>query len=309
MLWHDGTSLVGYTSRSESDTAMKILENVSLAKYTTLKVGGIAKQLVEVCSETQLREVIDQSKDWIVIGEGSNILVSDTGYQGLVIVNKIRYIDSEGQRIKVGSGTNLNELVDYVNKRGLAGMECLAGIPGSMGGAVYGNAGAYGQTISDYLVRAVTLNREFSKSECKFDYRESIFKKNEEIIVELEFELPQGDAVGLVTKSTQTRKLREQKYPPDLKCPGSFFKNVITADGKIPAGYLLEQVGAKGMRTGEAMVANHHGNLILNTGKALPAGRQAKASDIWKLAKQLQSKVKKKFGIELEPEVQLMGRF
>ena len=126
--------------------------DVDLGKYTTLGIGGMAKWLTEAETETELGRAVEWAEknkvEWTVIGAGSNLLVSDQGYSGLIIVNKT-----------AGSGMMLNDLVDQMNSRGLAGMECLAGIPGSVGGAVYGNAGAYGQTISDYLVGMKTLNK------------------------------------------------------------------------------------------------------------------------------------------------------
>ena len=282
-----------------------------MGKYTTLGIGGMAKWLTEAETETELGRAVEWAEknkvEWTVIGAGSNLLVSDQGYSGLIIVNKT-----------AGSGMMLNDLVDQMNSRGLAGMECLAGIPGSVGGAVYGNAGAYGQTISDYLVGMKTLNKFWLKSECNFGYRESIFKKNREIILEVEFDLPKGDRDVLVAESDKIRELRKRKYPPGMKCPGSFFKNLFfeqlpemarrqipsdkIKEGKVAAGYLLEMMGARGMRLGGAQVADYHGNLIFNTDGA-------KASEVWGLAQKLQALVRNEFGVMLEPEVQLVGRF
>lgn len=284
---------------------MKILENVPLAAYTTLGVGGPAKWLVEVETREEMREAVGLKEKWMVIAGGSNLLVSDQGYEGLVIVNKIP-----------GSGTLLNDLVDEMNAQGRAGMECLAGIPGTVGGAVYGNAGAYGQTISDHLIGVTTLSGYWPKEKCGFAYRESVFKKNKEIILEVKFDLPKGDREVLMAKSDEIRQLRKKKYPLEMKCPGSFFKNLffdqlpeevkkqIPAEkvkgGKVAAGYLLEQIGAKGRKLGGAAVASYHGNLIYNTGSAT-------ASDVWGLAKQLHQEVKEKFGVDLGVEVQFIG--
>lgn len=273
---------------------MKILENVHLAKYTTLEVGGPAKWLVEAKTRDEILEIRNWAEEkkikWMVIAGGSNLLISDAGYPGLVIVNKI-----------AGSGTLLNDLVDEMNDQGRAGMECLAGIPGTVGGAVYGNAGAYGQTISDHLVGVTTLSGYWPKEKCGFGYRDSIFKKNREIILEAEFDLPKGEREMLMTKSNEIRELRKKKYPPDMKCPGSFFMNLVEGK-KMAAGYLLEQIGAKGRKLGGAAVADYHGNLIYNTGNAT-------ASDVWELAKQLQREVEAKFGVKLIPEVQFVGNF
>ena len=288
---------------------MKVLENILLASYTTLGVGGPARWLVEVENRNEILEIRDwveeKGVEWMVIAGGSNLLVSDEGYGGLVIVNKLP-----------GSGMMLNDLVDQMNDLGLAGMECLAGIPGTVGGAVYGNAGAYGQTISDHLVGVTTLSGYWPKEKCEFSYRESVFKKNKEIILEVKFELPRGDKDVLIAKSNEIRELRKKKYPPEMKCPGSFFMNLWfdqlpeevqkqipkekVKGGKVAAGYLLEQIGAKGRKLGGAAVAEYHGNLIYNAGGA-------KAGEVWELAKQLQREVKEKFGVSLVPEVQLVG--
>ncbi|KKR85819.1 MAG: UDP-N-acetylenolpyruvoylglucosamine reductase [Candidatus Woesebacteria bacterium GW2011_GWB1_41_10] len=290
---------------------MKILENVPLADYTTLGVGGPARWLVEVENRNEILEIRDwveeKGIEWMVIAGGSNLLVSDEGYGGLVIVNKIP-----------GSGMMLNDLVDQMNEQGLAGMECLAGIPGTVGGAVYGNAGAYGQTISDHLAGVTTLSGYWPKEKCEFSYRESVFKKNKEIILEVKFDLPKGNREMLIAKSSEIRELRKKKYPLDMKCPGSFFMNLwfdkLPEDvqkqipeekikgGKVAAGYLLEQIGAKGRKLGGAAVADYHGNLIYNAGGAKPG-------EIWELAKQLQRQVEVKFGVVLVPEVQLVGQF
>ena len=286
---------------------MKVLENVSLALYTTLGVGGPARYLMEVETVAEMREAVGLKEKWLVIAGGSNLLVSNDGYDGLVIVNRMP-----------GSGVMLDELVNKMNDQGFAGMECLAGIPGTVGGAVYGNAGAYGQTISDHLKGVMTLTGFWPKEKCGFGYRESMFKKNGEIILEVEFDLPKGERETLIAKSNEIRELRMKKYPPEMKCPGSFFMNLwfdqlpketqeqIPAEkikgGKVAAGYLLEQVGAKGRKLGGAAVADYHGNLIYNAGGAT-------AKDVWELARQLQTEVKEKFGVMLVPEVQLLGRF
>jgi UDP-N-acetylmuramate dehydrogenase len=295
---------------------MEYKQNISLADFTTLKVGGPAQYLVEVHTEEELKQAIAWAKDsklaYRVVGEGSNLLVSEAGFSGLIIVNKLDYINLTDQLV-VGSGTNLNKFVDFVNQKGIAGFETLAGIPGTVGGAVYGNAGAYGETISDHLLFVRTLSRKYLRDECQFEYRESLFKKNHEEIIEIGFEILSGDVADLIKKSAEIRDLREVKYPTGIKCPGSFFKNILASSlseqqlknipadkinhGKIPAGYLLEEVGAKGMKVGGARVADYHGNLIINDG-------QATASDIWTLATKLEDLVKQKFAIQLEPEVQ-----
>ncbi len=298
--------------------------NIQLNGFTTLKIGGPAKYLKEVTDEqemiTSIKEALKEGVKFIVIGEGSNLLISDSGYEGLVIVDKIQDVVFDGNNVTISSGYNLGDFINLAIDNDLMGMESLSGIPGTIGGAIYGNAGAYGQSISDCLVRLKVFdNRKviwLDNSECNFQYRSSVFKTKPVVILTAEFKLSKGSKEELFEKSQQIIKTREQKYPIGIKCPGSFFKNVIATNldsdqlslipidkilhGKIPAGYLLEEVGAKGKRIGDVEVAPYHGNLFLNTGKAT-------ADDFLVLTNTYKNKVREKFGIELEPEVQLIG--
>ncbi len=303
---------------------MKFINQEPLSKHTTLKLGGTAKYFSEARSEKELIELLDYARknsiSYLVIGEGSNLLVSDQGFGGLIIKNSIRGIFLKGSMINVKSGTSLQELVDFANNNGLRGLEHLTGIPGTVGGAVYGNAGAYGQSISDYLVRVKILQngkeKWVNKIDCGFGYRESFFKKDKSIILAAELGLDKGSSEELKSESAKILSERLKKYKPGIMCPGSFFKNILESDlskeqlgkippekivyGKIPAGYLLENVGAKGEKLGKIKVAEYHGNLFINLG-----GGSAK--DFYDLATKYKNKVKEKFGITLEPEVQLVG--
>lgn len=294
-------------------------------------IGGPAKYFVVVKSEAELIEALKFAKgkrlNWHVVGEGSNVIAADRGFSGLVIQNRIQRFDLGGRGravVTVGAGNNLLTLINKLNRFGLGGMERLAGIPGTLGGAIYGCAGAYGQEIRDNLTRAWYFNgksiKVLNNKQIKFGYRTSIFKKHKNwVILGAEFRLKRKDSHKLEMKSGEIIKLRALKYKPGLKCPGSFFKNIKLADltaetrnkliklmpsnkiahGKIPAGYLLEQIGAKGMRMGSIRAAKHHGNLIYN-----PNG--GKAADVKKLAKRLKALVKNKFGITIEEEVQYL---
>ncbi len=303
---------------------MNFEKNVDLSAHTTLCVGGRAKYFIRVNRENDLISALDlarkKSLKVLIMGGASNLLISDKGFDGLVIKNDIKSKSCEDSKIRCSSGTLLQDLINFQIEKGLSGMESLSGIPGTVGGAIYGNAGAYGQSINDYLLRVKIYDgrkvKWISKRQCRFDYRESIFKRRNWVILEGEFQLKNGDRQAMRKKAKEIVKERLKKYPPDLKCPGSFFKNIVADNlpksilkeipnekiifGKIPAGYLLEEVGMKGYRIGNIKIADYHGNLIINEGGG-------KAKDVYKLMKICIKKVKDRFGITLEPEVQLVG--
>lgn len=309
---------------------IKIKNNVSLSKIAYMRVGGKAKFFTSIKTENKLEFAIKycfkNKKNFYIIGEGSNIIPDDNGVDGLVIQNKISGIKIKNRTVFSGSGENLLKFIFLLNKHGRAGMEKMAGIPGTVGGAIYGNAGAYGQEIKNCIKRVRVYNtiRQtfswFSQSDCQFDYRESIFKKRKElIIVKAKFSFERKEPKILENISKDIITLRQKKYFPRLACPGSFFKNIVISElpiyirkfikksikkseisqwhGKLPAGYLLEKIGAKNFKCGEIKVAKHHANLIYNDGKG-------KSKDIAKLATILKKKVKDKFGIILKEEVQ-----
>lgn len=304
----------------------KVKENEPMSIHTTLQIGGPAKLFVTTRKEDELIHFIELAKKYeipyLVIGEGSDLLVSDKGINSLVIKVTISGIKTKGKTsLEVYAGENLQDLIDTANSMGFQGMESMAGIPGSVGGAIYGNAGAYGQSISDHVVSIKFVRggkvRTFKKRGCKFSYRDSIFKSHKGwVILSGEFRFSKGEANELKLKSKEIKQIRSKKYPPGVKCPGSFFKNVLLEEvparyiknipeekimfGKIPTGYLMEAVGANGAQKGKVKIAEYHGNLIINTGGGT-------ARDFVDLAFSFGKKVKNKFGIKLEPEVQLIG--
>lgn len=299
-------------------------QNISLKHLTTFEIGGPAKYFCQAKSPDDLKEALLWAKGeklpFFILGGGSNLLISDEGFPGLVIKNEISGLILENNLIKAGSGTPLANLINFAVQQNLSGLEKLTGIYGTVGGAVFGNAGAYGQTISDYLTEVVCLKDgkiiTLSKNECQFDYRESAFKGNSYIILEAHFQMPKGDAQILQKEVQELIPQRQAKFPPSLKCPGSFFKNIpvekIPADklklipqdkiafGKVPAAVLLDLAGAKGEKVGEIKVTDYHANLIINEGGGL-------AKDVWQLAHELVLTVEEKFGIILEPEVQFIN--
>lgn len=305
---------------------MKIIEKHSLKKLTTMGLGGPARYFVAVKTEKGLQEALKWAKGRhlpvYVVGEGSNLVPSDKGFPGLIIQNQIQDFKRDGNVVRTGGGNNLLHLVFRLNKLGLAGMERMAGIPGTVGGAVYGCAGAYGQEIKDCLVSVRFFDgkkfRIISKAQARFFYRSSIFKEHKNwVITSVVFKLKRGS--GLDRISRDTIKLREKKYWPGLKCPGSFFKNIKLDElpeskrrhilkqipeeeikyNKLPSAVLLEAVNAKGTGEGAIKVASHHANLIYNSGRGTSA-------QVKKLAVKLKRLVKKKYSVKLEEEVQYM---
>lgn len=300
-------------------------QNYLVSNLTTLQIGGPARLFVTVQTEAELSEAILYTKQnnvpYLVIGGGSNLLVNDAGINCLIIKNEIEGITKVVRSLKVKSGTILQHLVDFSIAHGLLGLQKLTGIPGTVGGAVFGNAGAYGQTISDYIREVRCLNQNgntitLDNEECEFAYRESVFKRNGFTILEIWFKLDIGESADLRKEADEVLQKRLIKYPKGIKCPGSFFKNLVADElpkeilknipkekityGKISAGYLLEAVGAQGQSLDGIEIASYHANLFINKG-----GGTAKA--FCDLAKKYAQKVKEKFGVTLEPEVQLIN--
>lgn len=335
----------------------KIKEDKKFSEVTTLEIGGPIKAFIEADSQDELVEILKYVEEnqipYLIIGGGSNLLVSDEGVDFLVIKNNVTGITichserSEESPTNVGitatetsseiprppsvarddkvkltvqAGTVLQDLVNYTIENGLAGLNKMTGVPGTVGGAVYGNAAAYGQTISDHIIKVTYFDKAriktFSKTECGFDYRTSNFKKTKFPILEITFEFPKGDEATLKKEASETLDKRLVKYPPGRKTPGSFFKNVFMKDipeeskhliplerdyyGKVPAWFFLNEVGARGDNLRQIKITDNHGNTFMNLG-------EGSAEDFYKLAKKYHQKVKEKFNIELEPEVQLIN--
>ena len=259
----------------------------------------------------------------MVIGDGTNLIVSDDGFRGLVLRYRADRIASIGNCVSVDAGATLQTLVDFTIGQGLQGLETLAGIPGSVGAAIYGNAGAYGHSISERIASVRFFDgsavRALDNRECQFHYRESIFKSHRDwMIFSAELRLDRADADMLHRTAGDIVKVRNQKFPVTLKCAGSIFKNLLLRDlpawaaaqvppatvreGKVPAAWFLEQVDAKGTHRGDIRVADYHANLIYNAG----AGT---AADLCALIRDLKARVRERFGLDLEEEVQYVGRF
>jgi UDP-N-acetylmuramate dehydrogenase len=282
-------------------------------------VGGIASWFTQVHNLQQFQQARlwaeKQGRPIFYLGEGSNVLFSDKGFPGLIVQNCITGIDQSGEEVQIGGGENLIEAIRRLNRLKLSGMERLYGIPGTLAGALVGNAGAYGQQISDSVVEVSVWSdhqMQVPALDLEFLYRDSLFQRQRDwFILNCTLRL-QKSSEPLQDVSDEILTKRLVKYPQGLKCPGSFFKNIRLGEisktaleripedfimfRKIPAGKLLEAVGANGVRRGDAQFADYHGNLIVNLG-------QATSQDILTLADEYAGRVWEQFRIRLEPEI------
>lgn len=300
-------------------------EGARLSLHTRFGIGGPAALYVEAATEAAflaaLRTAQSSGAGFTVIGAGTNLIVSDQGYDGIILRYTGGRIWRDGDVVQAQAGAELQALVDYCIAHGLRGLETMTGIPGSVGAAVYGNAGAYGHSIDERVscVRFVDGEtvRSFTAPECRFRYRESIFKQHKDwIVLTVALSMTPAPAAELRAAADEIFQVRLAKYPLTMKCAGSIFKNLILAElaesvrrqipervireGKAPSAYFLEQVGAKGMRNGGICVADYHANLIYNAGNGT-------ARELCELIAELKARVRGRFGFELEEEVQYVG--
>ena len=303
---------------------LSVLENVPLARYTRFEVGGPARILADAASEAALTEVLnaiaESGEQYAIIGGGTNMVVGDQGYPGVVVRYTNTALEFAGDTVKVAAGAVLQDLVDAAIAHGLRGLETMTGIPGWVGGAVYGNAGAYGHSIQERVASVRFLERgcvrEISNGDCEFAYRESQFKRRKDwVILSATLRLEFADAEELRSTASGILKIRNEKYPPTMRCAGSIFKNLlwselpnavralvpaaVVREGKVPSAYFLEQAGAKGLRRGGVRVADYHANLIYNEGGGT-------AQEVGELIAELKRRVHDRFGLDLEEEVQFL---
>ncbi|MFA6254134.1 MAG: UDP-N-acetylmuramate dehydrogenase [Candidatus Paceibacterota bacterium] len=291
---------------------MKLETNFLLSKITTFELGGPARFYLKVSSPEEAVAAVliaqDKKIKHYLVGGGSNLVFADKGFLGLVIhwllakpkLADLKIVNSE---IVASAGVRLADLIKFANKNGLAGLEKLAGVPGVVGGAVVGNAEAYGQSISDYLTWVEIFDgekiRRIAQRDCQFKYRESIFKHQNWLLLRVGFKLKKGKAALLIEESKKITKIRWAKFGQHPICAGSFFKNVM-ADGKvISTASLIEQAGIADLKRGGVRVAPWHHNFLINDGTGT-------TSDLLSLAKEIKKIVHKKLGIKLEEEVRFV---
>lgn len=291
-----------------------VKKNEPLSAYTTFRTGGNADLFIDVTDSGALAQAIRLSRHLnipcFLIGGGSNLLVSDSGYRGLIIRNSLRCLEVKGSEVKAGAGELLDTVVDFATDRSLTGFEFAAGIWGTVGGAVYGNAGAFGSQVGAILREAEIIDangeiRVEPQAYFRFAYRHSRLKETGEIVTWARFVLEPGDKAEIGKRTAEIRALREHKHPVTPCSAGCFFKNVEddgAPSGKLAAGKLLEEIGAKDLTVGGAGVFGKHANIIVNTGSA-------SSKDIRRLADILKERVRKRFNIELQEEVISLGEF
>lgn len=285
----------------------KVIANEPLARHTTLKVGGPADLFVEPKNIEALQQTLRLLKEagvsWRVIGRGSNLLVDDAGIEGVVIKlgRGMDNLEIDGEEITVGGGYAFVALAAVISKKGLAGLEFAGGIPGSVGGAVYMNAGAHGSDISKILQKAQILFEDgtikwLSNVDMAFSYRTSILQKQPGICIAGVFRLEKGNSHDIFSNMKEFKNYRRKTQPVD-RCCGSVFRNPLPKH----AGHLIESAGLKGHKIGGAQVSDLHSNFIINTG-------DAKAEDVLQLIEFVKKDIRKKYAVDLHTEVEMIQR-
>jgi UDP-N-acetylmuramate dehydrogenase len=279
----------------------------SLAEHTTWKIGGPADLFLIPEDEEQLAAALKvlhrHGVPWCVLGRGSNTLVSDKGVRGAVIKlgESFDNVSFEGETVTAGAAYSFIKLSVVVGKEGLTGLEFAGGIPGTVGGAVYMNAGAHGSDISRILQSAHIVwedgsRSEFGNDQMQFSYRHTVLHERRGIVTKATFKLAEGDRKEIAAALATFKDRRRRTQPLQMACAGSVFRNPPNDH----AARLIESAGLKGLREGEAEVSRVHANFIVNHGGA-------KAEDVLTLMRRVQQKVEQLYGFELVPEVLLMG--
>lgn len=287
----------------------KVLLDEPLKNHTTMKIGGPADIFIEPNSVEGVIKAIKIIKEEGLpitpIGRGSNLLVHDGGISGVVLKlgEGLNHLELEGTKVRVGSGYSLVSLATIISKKGLSGLEFAGGIPGSVGGAVYMNAGAHGSDISKILEKAFVVFADgqcewLSNEEMKYSYRTSVLQKEKPgIVVEAVFQLTAGDRETIVAEMQKNKDYRRETQPWNFPCAGSIFRNPLPNY----AGQLIEKAGLKGYQIGGAKISEMHGNFIVNTGNAT-------AVDVLNLIQYIQQAILEKFSVKMETEVEIIGK-
>ena len=287
----------------------RIFVDEPMKKHITFRVGGPADYFVVPRTKEEVKGLILLCKEfdmpYYVLGNGSNLLVGDKGYRGVIIqvYKEMNQIEVEGENIKVQAGALLSRVGNVALDAELSGFEFAAGIPGTMGGAVVMNAGAYGGELKDVLVSATVLTPQgeiltLPNEELELGYRTSIIAKKDYIVLEATIALQKSDKESIKARMDELRVQRTTKQPLEYPSAGSTFKR---PEGYF-AGKLIQDAGLRGFQVGGAQVSEKHCGFVINK-------ENATAADVWELMQQVSAIVKEKFGVELEPEVKRLGEF
>lgn len=289
-----------------------------LSDYTTFQLGGPCDVLVSCETPAQIEQaagyLAENNIKFLLIGGGSNIIVSDTGIRCWILRYRTEtpLIQKEGDELLVSGATLLDHLARFAAAEGLEGINSTSGIPGTVGGAIAGNAGAFGRSIGDVLKSVVLIDKKGRRRETdaralEFHYRDSLLKKTEEIVVTARISLKKGGREQLLREREEILQMRREKHPDPRVEPsaGSIFRNIEPtshAQKRQAAGWFLEQAGVKNLHVGGAAVFARHANIIVKT-------NGCRAQDVYDLSREMARLVKEKFGLELIREVRFLGEF
>lgn len=308
--------------------APHIKSGVSLKEHSAYRIGGNTKFFLEAEDAAALGEAVAFARKntlpYFILGGGTNVLFGDEGFEGIVIKSAIRFINKEGRKVRAAAGTLMSELLEFTIENGLSGLEWAGGLPGTVGGAIRGNAGAFGGETKDRIKEVISLDVSGAspkvvkrdQKECRFGYRASVFKTKDgkEIILEATFELERGNKTAIRSAIEEKIRYRKERHPLEYPNIGSIFKNVpmenvpkaslgrffhvIKTDPfpVVPTAFLLAEAGMKGAKVGGACVSEKHPNFIVNIGGA-------RASDVRKLIEEARAAVQRQHGIMLEEEI------
>ncbi len=292
-----------------------------MKKHTTIKIGGPAEYFISVSDSQKLVELLNflsgEDVRYFILGSGSNVLFPDSGFEGVVINITTNNISVSDEAITVEAGVLLSHLVETAIKNHLTGLEWAVGIPGTVGGAIRGNAGAMGEDIAK-TIEQVKIWRDgevqvLPKEQCEFSYRTSSIKLHGGVVLDAKFKLLAGQPSEILKKIQNNLLHRQTKYPQNPSA-GSFFKNIRLENwpgeasvlpqmfrdrGAVPVGWMTESLGIKGLRIGNAGLSEEHGNFIVNLG-------DARAEEVLQVVEEVKEKVYNKYGVELEPEVEII---
>lgn len=287
----------------------RILFQEPMSRHTTFRVGGEAACMLKIQKETELTKLIPYfrmiGQEYFILGNGSNLLVGDKGYRGIVLKldQGMDTMEADGSRIRVRAGAMLSQTAAYARDHALTGMEFAAGIPGSVGGAIVMNAGAYGGEMKQIVESVRVMNEEgeileLDNDTMEFGYRTSVMRNRPFAVLETVLALKEGDSEEIRAKMEEFAQSRRSKQPLEYASAGSTFKR---PEGYF-AGKLIMDAGMRGFRIGGAQVSDKHCGFIVNTGKAT-------AADIREVIEEVQERVMVRFHVRLEPEVVFLGDF